>query len=59
MLQKVSYERTQLSLTPKHGEEMDASDEKLRNEIWDSLERDRFEIEIALDGNKSTMDIDN
>lgn len=59
LLQKVSYERTKRSLTPKHGEEMDASDEKLRNEIWDSLERDRSEIEIALGGNSSTMDIDN
>ena len=40
LLQKVSHERTQRSLTPKHCEEMDASNEKLRDEIWDSLERD-------------------
>ena len=39
LLQKVSYERTQRPLTPKHGEEIDVSDEKLRNEIWKSLER--------------------
>ena len=57
--QKVSYERTQRSSTPKHGEEMDSSDDKLRNEIWNSLERDRSEIEIALGGSRSTMDIDN
>ena len=59
LFQKVSYERTQRSLTPKHGEEMDTSDEKLRNETWESLERERPEIEIALGGNTSTMDIDN
>ena len=33
LLQKVFHERTQRPLTPKHGEEMDASDEKLHNEI--------------------------
>ena len=40
-LEKVSYERTQRSLTSKHGGGMDASDENLRNEIWDSLEVER------------------
>ena len=59
LLQKISYERTQRYLTPKNGEEMDASDEILRNEIWDSLERDRSEIEIVLIGISSAMDIDN
>ena len=58
-MQKISYERTQRSLTPTHGVEMDASDEKLRNEIQDSVERDRSTIEIALSGNSSTMDIEN
>ena len=35
LLQKVSYEHTQRSLTPKNGEEMDESDERVWNEIWD------------------------
>ena len=59
MIQKVSYELTQCSLTPKHGEEIDASDEKLRNVIWTSLKRERTEVEIALGDNRSTMEIDN
>ena len=40
LLKKVHYERIQRSLTPKHGEEIDASNQKLRNEIWDSQERE-------------------
>ena len=59
LLQKVFYEHAQRSLTPKHGIEMDASDEKLCNKIWDSLERDLSEIKIALGGNRSIIDIDN
>ena len=38
-LQKLYYNRTQRYFTPKHGEWMDASDEKVRNKIWDSQER--------------------
>ena len=59
LLRKISYERTHCSLTPKHGEEMDACDEKLSNEIWDSLERGRSVIEIALDSYRSNKDINN
>ena len=57
-MHKLSYERAQRSLTRKNSERVDASDEKLRNEIWGSLDSDRSEIEIALGDNRSVMDIE-
>ena len=38
---------------------MDAFDENLRNEIWDSLKKDRSEIKIAFGGYRSNKDINN
>ena len=48
LLQKFSYERTQHSLAPKNEEEKCESEEKVRNEIWDLLERERSEIKSHL-----------
>ena len=44
LLRKFSCERTQRTLTPKDGEEIDTYDEKSSNEIWHSLKRDRSQI---------------